>query len=46
MAVSFVQRRRRQIMALGALACLLAAVFVQGRIEGSRVIIDYTFHSQ
>ena len=34
MAVSFVQRRRRQIMALGALACLLAAIFVQGRIEG------------
>ena len=34
MAASFVQRRRRQIMALGALACLLAAIFVQGRIEG------------
>src|SRR6266850_3137861 len=33
MAASFVQRRRRQIMALGALACLLAAIFVQGRIE-------------
>src|SRR5882672_11369627 len=42
MAASFVQRRRRQIMALGALACLLAAIVVQGRIE--RLKRDATSH--
>jgi tetratricopeptide (TPR) repeat protein len=42
MAALFVLRRRRQIMALGALACMLAAIGVQGRLEGLKR--DTTIH--